>query len=455
MSFADQTNYHALHVISRARLEASQDTFRTTTTEDPSIPAENALTSLNNPSKISPSAEFPSVGQCAVHLELLEVFYVLQQTVLKSEAIDTFFGIEPEHSEVKRKDGETRKLKDSTLWKRREVKWQRYVEFAVVRFLKWQRQLPHLEIPPLDILMVWHSFLLNPRLFRNFFRGRSLSARSLPWEQIHLAINRSDWSFTLPREAGARFERGTSLPSDLFKAFSNDYAIPQHSLDQLAHLSLDDSESIDRSSLVQSKPRAASNNWADFHLRTFHEVDRDLAIQLRDAVVRQMSFITKMNAHLWIRSPALEGTLRRAITRYTKFLKLMALYPKTMFVPTLDIDLVWHTHQCSPSQYFDSTNKLIGRFLNHDDTIVKDKLEDGFANTKALFQVRFGKSYPICGCWDCEALLSALESPVLDVKGEPDMEKIAQSVHYEVAYHRAVELARRRKSPFPVHERSV
>lgn len=68
-----------------------------------------------------------------------------------------------------------------------------------------------------------------------------------------------------------------------------------------------------------------------------------------------------MNGQLWIRSPALSGTLRRATDRYAKFLHLLkrkapplgedgsgkTIVLGAIIVPTLDIDLVWHTHQCS------------------------------------------------------------------------------------------------------------
>ena len=69
-------------------------------------------------------------------------------------------------------------------------------------------------------------------------------------------------------------------------------------------------------------------------------MDKSTAIGLRDAVIRQSKFVDKMHDYLWIRSSALDGTLRRAIDRYDKFLKLYKLYPTTMFVPALDIELV-------------------------------------------------------------------------------------------------------------------
>jgi hypothetical protein len=156
-----------------------------------------------------------------------------------------------------------------------------------------------------------------------------------------------------------------------------------------------------------------------------------------------------MHAHLWISSPAVEGTLHRALDRYDKFLQLFKLYPGTTLVPTLDIDLVWHTHQCSPQQYRDSTLKRAGRFINHDDTLGKGTLDHGMDRTAEFFIVRFAQEYNVCKCWDCEAVASAIEKMGDDKLG-PEREQIvdiAKQVEDEVNYYRAVELGKRtRKS---------
>lgn len=166
------------------------------------------------------------------------------------------------------------------------------------------------------------------------------------------------------------------------------------------------------------------------------------------AVQRQACFVTKMEKYLWIRSPALEGTLFRAIERYIKFLKLFRLYPKTMLVPTLDIDLVWHTHQCSPSQYDTDMMKVAGRLVDHDDKLGEGILNPGFTKTRDLYRIRFGREYQVCNCWDCEALLSAVMSHSSET--QPDYEAIARRVHTNVAYHRAVEIARRNGNILPL-----
>ena len=171
-----------------------------------------------------------------------------------------------------------------------------------------------------------------------------------------------------------------------------------------------------------------------------------------EAVQRQEAFVQKMHAQLWIRSPALEDTLQRAIDRYLKFVKLFKLYPKTVLVPTLDIDLVWHTHQCSPAQYQASMVQRAGRFINHDDKIGQPVLSGGMETTKRLFRIRFGQDYLVCHCWDCEATLSAISASKQEDKARTDMTAITSGILEDLAYHRAVELARRAGKPLPVRD---
>lgn len=163
--------------------------------------------------------------------------------------------------------------------------------------------------------------------------------------------------------------------------------------------------------------------------------------ELSDAVLRQASFVEKMGKRLWIRSPAVEGTLTRAIVRYERFLQMFKEHPGALLVPTLDIDLVWHTHQCSPQCYHSASINRAGRFINHDDTVKETILTDKFKETRRLYEIRFKEEYNACLCWDCEALKSELERISLDT--EVDFPKLARKVELEVAYCKAVEKARR------------
>ena len=46
------------------------------------------------------------------------------------------------------------------------------------------------------------------------------------------------------------------------------------------------------------------------------------------------------------------------------FLDLMSSSPASFFVPTLDIDLVWHTHQLFPQRYSSDCEQYVHRFID-------------------------------------------------------------------------------------------
>lgn len=452
--------------------------------DEPVIPSEDVFAfpakaaSSSSSSSTSGAFRMPLAAECAAHLELLETFYVLRQRILRDADIDTAVGIAPVRETKTGYRGDTKTLKDSKLLDRRQEKWTKFIEFAAVRFLAWREALNRrasssggpsgsrdddLEIqpvaapatitdfylPPVDVLMVWHAFLLNPRLFQLHCRDEPIYRMRIPWHKVHASIDNRDWTFKHHPDAAARFEEETKLAPDLFEQFRTWPTQLQTQAEkrnlQIGIYKLDGSTRVP-SAAEALKPEHQVRRYLDL----FQDADQELAVQLRDAVVRQTSFVDKMNAHMWIRSPALAGTVRRGIDRYGKFVELLRLHPTTMLVPTLDVDLAWHTHQCTGWLYARGMKERVGRFVNHDDSIVKDRLEDGYGTTRRLFRLRFGGEYRNCGCWDCEALLSALEDAVTAGAGAPDMAAIAKRVDDEVTYYRTVEVSRRKKRPLPL-----
>jgi hypothetical protein len=82
--------------------------------------------------------QLPSVARCAVHLQLLESFLLLQERVLKSNALDHAFSIKPGISYTSASTSYRRvKQPDHTFPTRREKKWPIFVDLAVSRFLTW------------------------------------------------------------------------------------------------------------------------------------------------------------------------------------------------------------------------------------------------------------------------------------------------------------------------------
>ncbi|KXS99375.1 hypothetical protein AC578_8990 [Pseudocercospora eumusae] len=128
------------------------------------------------------------------------------------------------------------------------------------------------------------------------------------------------------------------------------------------------------------------------------------ALDLVGAVIRQGTFIEKMHNIDWLHSPALPSTMERLITKYQYFMKIMKDHPTRMAVPTLDVDLVWHTHQLNPAAYMGYTITKARQFIDHDDKVAEVQLNDAFAWTSKTYQKLTGQPYSECTCWYCEAI---------------------------------------------------
>ncbi|KAG6025480.1 hypothetical protein E4U41_001509 [Claviceps citrina] len=126
------------------------------------------------------------------------------------------------------------------------------------------------------------------------------------------------------------------------------------------------------------------------------------ALDLCGAVMRQGVFIDKMVRLDWLHSPSTRQTMGRLIGKYFNFMTLMKRHPKRIAVPTLDVDLAWHTHQLSPPSYYSYTTSLTGKFIDHDDKIEETKLNEAFEWTSKTYQEEFHALYSECTCWYCE-----------------------------------------------------
>ncbi|KAL4819193.1 hypothetical protein BDW67DRAFT_194154 [Aspergillus spinulosporus] len=138
------------------------------------------------------------------------------------------------------------------------------------------------------------------------------------------------------------------------------------------------------------------------------------ALDLVGAVVRQGTFIQKMDNIDWLHSPTLTETMQRLIRKYSVFFQIMAANPGRMAVPTLDVDLAWHTHQLTPGRYFEYSvhrTKQDGHraiFIDHDDKVSEIKLSEGFEWTSKMYRkLTDGGIYSECTCWYCEATRGA------------------------------------------------
>lgn len=134
-------------------------------------------------------------------------------------------------------------------------------------------------------------------------------------------------------------------------------------------------------------------NWSPF------------ALNLSGAVMRQGIFMQKMVKIDWLHSPHARDTMQRLLEKYRRFVAIMASYPGQIAVPTLDVDLAWHTHQLCPPAYYRYTMEACQKFIDHDDKIDEGKLSSSFEWTSKIYQQRFGEVYSECTCWYCEGIL--------------------------------------------------
>lgn len=153
------------------------------------------------------------------------------------------------------------------------------------------------------------------------------------------------------------------------------------------------------------------------------------ALDLVGAVMRQGIFTGKMHQIDWLHSPACRGTMARLVKKYDRFVTLMQVYPDKVCVPTLDIDLAWHTHQLSPSAYYKYTTKKTKKFIDHDDKIDEDKLSQSFEWTTMVYQDMYSEVYSECTCWYCETVRSSNTGSLSRFLGVSNQEKVSQNFH--------------------------
>jgi hypothetical protein len=97
--------------------------------------------------------------------------------------------------------------------------------------------------------------------------------------------------------------------------------------------------------------------------------------------------------------------MQRLLVKYKRFIEIIATFPLHTAVPTLDVDLGWHTHQLSTKAYFDYTFVHCKKFIDHDDKLDEDALSTGFEWTSKTYEKLFQEVYSECTCWYCEGMV--------------------------------------------------
>jgi len=191
---------------------------------------------------------------------------------------------------------------------------------------------------------------------------------------------------------------------------------------------MNDVKTLIESAIINKNTIRKINNTKTFQISTLQRAEKlairkmmsrywenssIFALELGGAVIRQSVFVDKMHGIDWLHSPAARKTMDRLVLKYSRFMDIVRDNRLHVCVPTLDVDLAWHTHQLSPLAYFDYTTKRCKKFIDHDDKMDEDSLSAYFEWTSKTYEKLYQEVYSECTCWYCEGIPSSPDPFVL------------------------------------------
>ncbi|KAK4224196.1 hypothetical protein QBC38DRAFT_446681 [Podospora fimiseda] len=374
---------------------------------------------------------YPDVSHAAVHLALLECFWNLR---ISATFLDIDIISPPQYQEKpKTHSAAPTKLPESK-------RWDLLISLAVTRFDVWWSkinnvlnhaaayshrsgkdvavQLAKEQLPPLDVLLVWYSLILNEETFDAACKDNERAQLlCFPWPAIRDCIDMEKMQYEIPRAAQILFNTLSGQSANIL-------------------------------TYLEQPPAYTESETLSFGL------------DLRAEIKKQEEFSDKSHALLWIRSPALAGSLDRATASYMGFYLHGGL--KSMDTGKLEIpfgvELLWRTHRLFPSFY-----RL---FVSETKTMAMEQKEtQSHGKEKLLPQQSSHQPPKICECWTCErirddiptfASLVPSQIPSSSSLGPPppsgpDFSSLSslsgstiRQIQDDLGFHEAVEAARRR-----------
>ncbi|MCJ1343084.1 hypothetical protein MMC31_001275 [Peltigera leucophlebia] len=301
-----------------------------------------------------------------------------------------------------------------------EKRWAIYVAMVVSRFEEWwqvsvepgagmlsgaglfsghskhldtdktgdQRRFSEENLSPLDVIIVWHSYLLNPRDFledclryqkTNFWRiglplptidscidgeysANEIEAKSIFQTYTSLARDGVSDAPTkalscpkLKRQLEyAIYRLGSIISNRLLKyglsvalldgTKANSYQTAMvGDIRDVIEKGITDLVFMSKAELTKGKRmlQAERKSIRKMMMLRHWENSSTLAIDLIGAVTRQGTFIEKMHSIDWIHSPAPSSTEERITEKFNRYFTILARHPGQVAVLTLDINLAW------------------------------------------------------------------------------------------------------------------
>ncbi|OAA74851.1 hypothetical protein LEL_06839 [Akanthomyces lecanii RCEF 1005] len=291
-----------------------------------------------------------------------------------------------------------------------EVRYPMYLKLLESRMLQSRqnrrRQEPDLVVPPWDVAIVFYAHMLAPfnyrrdinQFFPKIWKGRAEFPIARMLASDHDDASEAAWSRmypSTPYRVLTLNDKAVSISSSTYNAVDIRYYCSS------AACKAEPARVIRMADWV--KYRIGTAGLACPSCRTVLPRSKRGA---KDAVLQDSQGIFGMPIfNLWdspLRQFCKDGFVDRvlalpplpsnAVERYLRFLQLIKETGETV-VPTLDIDLCWHTHQLAPFAYTIYCVTHVGRQVNHDDTIRTETRSSAQDMTAKLWAIKYGESY--------------------------------------------------------------
>lgn len=393
---------------------------------------------------------YPDVSHAAVHLALLECFYNLRLSATEVE-----LDCPPAYEErLSHDDGAESTPHDTH-------RWHTLIRLAVTRFEAWWAnidavlnhaaiyayrpterigvQLTKDYLPPLDVLFVWYTFMLETDAYRlecgDPRHSDHVRQLCFPWAALREVLDVHTMEYALPRAAEVLFDTMSGQSAELPSYLRDPPAYAEH--------------------------------------------DMPLHVDLFDVAKRHDDFIDEAHRLLWIRGPSLYGSLERASVAYFALQLLeggeamdgdRALH--------FGVELIWRTHRLYSEQYecfqrvmrdypkyqdgrdIETTQQRSATLSSPDTSEPLDVLDSNESSSSS--------SSEICICWTCERIRDDVPEfvhPAPSSEGEPSSPTVPsqlvglssaqiRQILDDLGFFKAVEEARSGGRALPVRSSS-
>ncbi|OAR01492.1 hypothetical protein LLEC1_03093 [Akanthomyces lecanii] len=377
----------------------------------------------------------PDASHAAVHLALLECFRGLK---LNATALDVPVELPPQYAE-KPNLASAADPGSST----QNERWDLLLKLAVTRFGVWwsqihlvlthaaayanhggstrQVQLTESYLPPLDVLLVWYAFMLDSSSYAAACRARESDVPGLanlcfPWKAIWTVVDMDTMVYTLPKGAQTLFHTLSGQSADILTYLNDPPAYTEEPLPLLP-------------------------------------------VDMVAEVKKHEPFLDEAHNLLWIRSPALQGSLKRASADFkgVKAQLTCATNADSAAELSFGVRLFWRTFRLFPFVY-----QALARNGGVPD-YHENKPPSAHGKTPGE-----APSPSHCTCWTCERIRDYLphftrtqaSAPEKDTAAGSSAPSITQQVSSlsvqqlrqiqdDLGFYRAVEKARSSGLPLP------